>query len=130
MSKFTLQTQFHLLLVFFFFLFLLCTWDSIIIKIWILIPVFFIWKSLHMLQKARIKIVACAIYTNPFFLTLILWPLFFFKIKSCCDCCFPQQIRPLTAVKLCILQDYFYVRIVFNMNHKHQTLPTVYTVLA
>ena len=30
-------------------------------------PVFFIWKSLWVLQKAHIKIVARAIYTYPFF---------------------------------------------------------------
>ena len=54
------------------------------------------WKSLWVLQKARIKIVARAIHTYVFFYTYTL--LFCWKIKSCCDCYFPQQIRSQTTV--------------------------------
>ena len=79
-------------------------------------------------QKARIKIVACAIYTYLFFsytYTLLLcW-----EAKKCFDCCLLQQIRPLTTVPLCILQDYSSVRIVFNINLKRHTMPIVYTML-
>ena len=58
------------------------------------LPVFSIWKSLRVLQKARIKFVARAIYTYlSFSYTYTL--LFCWKIKSCCDRCFRQQIRPL-----------------------------------
>ena len=66
--------------------------------------VFAIRKSLWVLQKACIKIVARAIYTYLFFsytYTLI----FCWKIKSCCDHCFPQQIRPHTTVQRCIYYE-------------------------
>ena len=49
-------------------------------------------------KKARIKIVALAIYTFSCTYTLFCW-----KIKSCCDRCFPQQIRPLTNVEFYVL---------------------------
>ena len=55
--------------------------------------------------------------------------LFCCKIKSCCDPCFPHQVRPQTIFQLYILQDYSSVRIGFNMNHKYHTLPIVYTML-
>ena len=56
--------------------------------------VFSIWKSLRVLQKAHIKFVARAIYTYlSFSYTFTLR--FSWKITSCCDRCFPQQIRPL-----------------------------------
>ena len=53
----------------------------------------------------------------PYTYILICW-----KIKSCRGRCFSQQIRPLTTVQLCILQDYSNVRIVLNMNLKLHTL--------
>ena len=52
--------------------------------------------------------------------------LFCRKIKSCCDHCFPQQIRQQTIAELHILRDYSGVRIGFNMNNKHHRLPIVY----
>ena len=55
--------------------------------------------------------------------------LFCCKTKSCCNQCFPQQIRPQTIVELCILQNYSSVRIGFSVNNKHHTLPIVYTIL-
>ena len=62
-----------------------------------------IWKSLRVLQKACIKIVAHAIYTYLFF-SDIYTLLFCWKIKSCFDCCFPHQIRPQTTVQSYILR--------------------------
>ena len=62
----------------------------------IIITVFSIWKSLWVLQKAHIKIVARAIHTYLFF--LYIHSLFCWKIKSCCDRHFPQQIRSQTTV--------------------------------
>ena len=72
---------------------------------------------------------------GPWYLRL---PIFFsytctllscWKIKSCCNRCFPQQIRPQITVKLYILRDYSSVRIGFNMIRKCHTLPVVYTML-
>ena len=51
------------------------------------------------------------------------------KIKSYCDHCFPQQIRPQNTVQLYILQDYSSGRIDFNRNNKPHSLPIVYTML-
>ena len=70
---------------------------------WLWSPEFSIWKSLRMLLKTCIKIKAPAIYTYLFFKKNTL--LFCCKIKCCCDCCFPQHIRQITA-QLNILQDY------------------------
>ena len=78
--------------------------------------------------KARIKIVVGAIYTNLFFSYTYTF-LFCWKIKSCCDPCFPQQIRPQTPVQLYILQDYSSERIGFSMINKRQTVPIGYTML-
>ena len=58
--------------------------------------VFSIWKTLRVIEKACMKILACAIYTYLFFL-YIRTPLICWKIKSCCDHCFLQQIRPQTT---------------------------------
>ena len=58
--------------------------------------VFSIWKSLRVLQKAHIKIVAHAIYNYLFFSCRCILP-FCWKIKSCCDHYFTQQIRPQTT---------------------------------
>ena len=44
-------------------------------------------------------------------------------IKICCNCCFPQQIRPQITVQLYILQVYSNVRIGFNMISKCHLLP-------
>ena len=52
--------------------------------------------------------------------------LFSCRIKSCCDHCFPWEIRPLTTVPLYILQDYSGVRIGFNVISK--TTPTTYSI--
>ena len=46
-------------------------------------PVFSIWKSLQVLQKACIKVMARAIYTYLFF-SYTYTPLFCYKIKSSC----------------------------------------------
>ena len=51
------------------------------------------------------------------------------EVKKCFNGCFLLQIRPMTTVPLCILQNYSSVRIGFNMNHKHHTLPIVYNIL-
>ena len=93
-----------------------------------LVSVFSIWKSLWVLQKAHIKIVARAIYTCLFFFILTLsssaW-----KIKSCCHRCFSQQIRLQITVQLYILRGYSSVRIGFNMTNKHHKLPVVCNML-
>ena len=86
--------------------------------------VFCIWKSLRVLQKVGIKIVAHAICTYLFF-SYTCTLLFCWKMKSCFDRCFPQQIRPQTTVQSYILQDYSSVRIGFNMINKSHTLPIV-----
>ena len=90
------------------------------------VAVFFIWKSLWVLPKACIKIEASAIYTYLFFLNYALSSCW--KIKSFCDCCFPQQIQRQNTVQSYILQDYSSVRIGFNMINKCHTLLIVYTM--
>ena len=83
--------------------------------------VFSIWKSLRVLQKVCIKIVACAIYTCQIFsyaYTLLFW----WKMKSCCHRCFPQQVRPQTTFQWYVLWDYSSVKIGFNMINKRHTL--------
>ena len=94
-----------------------------------MISVFSIWKSLRLLQKARINVVARALYTYLFF---YIFPytcclIFWWKIKNCCDRCFPQQIRPETTVQWNVLRYYSSVSINFNMISKRHTLPIVYT---
>ena len=79
-------------------------------------------NSLFHSEKARIKIVACAIYTYQIFsctYTLLFWR----KIKICCDHCYIQYIRPQITVQQYILQDYSSLRIGFNMINKPHTLP-------
>ena len=44
------------------------------------------------------------------------------KMKSCCDHCFPQKIRPQITVQLYIARDYCLVRVGFNMINKRRTL--------
>ena len=51
------------------------------------------------------------------------------EIKSCFDCCFPQQIRPQTTVQWYKLWDYSSVRIGFNIINKCHTQPISYTML-
>ena len=51
------------------------------------------------------------------------------KMQSCCDYCFPLQIRPQNTIQLYLLRDYSSGRIDFNMNNKPHSLPTVYTML-
>ena len=83
-----------------------------------------------MSQKARIKIVARAIYTYLFLISYTYTLLFRWKIKkSCCDRCFPQQIRPHITVQLHILQVFSSVRIGFNMISQSLTLLVVYIML-
>ena len=53
--------------------------------------------------------------------------LFHWKI-SCCDRCFPQQIRPQITVQLYVLQDYSSVRTDFNIIYKCHTLPRIHQV--
>ena len=48
--------------------------------------------------------------------------------KSCCDSCFPLQIRPKTTVQWYILREYSFVWIGFNMINKCHKLCAVYTV--
>ena len=83
--------------------------------------VFSTWKSLWELQKARIKIVARAIYTYLFFLIHTL--LFFCdKITSFLIAAFLSKLdhRPLFNN---ILWNFSRGRIDFNMNNKCHTLP-------
>ena len=91
------------------------------------LSVFSIWKSLQVLQKAHMKIVACAIFTYSFtsytYTLLLCW-----KIKSCFNCCFPLWIRPQTTVQWYIW-DYSSVRIGFNFINKCHRQPIVYTML-
>ena len=54
---------------------------------------------------------------------------FCYKIKSCYDRCFLQQIRPQTTVQWYMLQKYSSLRIGFNITNKRHTLPVVYTLL-
>ena len=90
--------------------------------------VFSMWKSLQVLQKAHINIVACAIYTYLFF--SYTYTLFFcWKIKKIGDCCFPQQIRPQTSVQWYTLQVYSSVRVSFNRINNYCTLPIACTKL-
>ena len=72
-------------------------------------------------KKARIKILACAVHTYLCF-SYTYTVLFCWKIKSCCDRCFPQQIRPQTTVQLCILRGYSSVRVGFHMINKRHIL--------
>ena len=85
-------------------------------------------KSLHVLQKARIKIVTRAIYTYLLF-SYTYTLLFCWKTRSCCDNCFPQEIRPQTTIQWYLLQYYFSTRIGFIMIKKRHALPIVYTML-
>ena len=58
-------------------------------------------KNHWVLKKNCIKIMAHAIYTHLFFfLTYTL--LFCWKIKNCCNRCFPQQIRPPITVSILV----------------------------
>ena len=75
-----------------------------------------------MLQKACIKIVACAIYTYLFF-SYTYTILFCRKIKSCCDQFFSANLTADYSIVIYILPDYSSVRIGFNMNNKCLTLP-------
>ena len=56
--------------------------------------------------------------------------LFCGKIKSCCDCCFPQQIRPQTTIQLYTLRDYSKVGIGFQYKLKtsHTTACNIHHV--
>ena len=92
------------------------------------ISVFFIRKLLQGAQKARIKIVVLAIYTYLFF-SYSCTLLFYWKVKSCCDRCFPQQIRSKNNVQWYIIRAYSSLRIGFNMINKRHTLPIVYSML-
>ena len=69
----------------------------------------------------------CDLHLHIFF-SYIYTLLFCWKIKSCCDRCFPQQIGPQTTVQWYILRDYSSVRIGFNMINKCHTLPIVYRI--
>ena len=86
-------------------------------------------QSFHMKITAIVmKITAwCYLHLPVFSFTYTL--LVCGKINSCCDLCFPQQIRPLNTVQLFILQDYSSVRIGFSMNNKRLSFSVVYTML-
>ena len=89
------------------------------------LAVFSIWQSLQVLQKTCIEIVAHAIYIYLFF--YYTYTLFFcWIIKTCCDNCFPLQIRPQTTVQWYISRDYSSVRTGFNMINKRHILLIVY----
>ena len=92
--------------------------------------VFSIWKSLRLLQEARIKIVAHALYTNLFSIFFLIHAVFSSagKWKNYCDRCSTQQVRPQTTVQWYILQYYSSMSINFDMISKRHTLPIVYTV--
>ena len=64
-------------------------------------------KSLHVLQKARIKIVTRAIYTYLLF-SYTYTLLFCWKTRSCCDNCFPQEITTdhYSMISITILFQY------------------------
>ena len=84
-------------------------------------PVFSTWKSARVLEKASIKIMARAIYTYWFF--PYTYTVFFcWKIKSCHDRCFAQQIGPQTIVQLISV-------IGFKIINKRHILSIVYTML-
>ena len=93
----------------------------------LMVSVFSIWKSLQVLRKAHIKIVAHAVFTY-LFLTYVYTLLFCWKIKSCCDCCFPQQIIPQNTIQSYMLWDYPRVMIGVNINKCH-TLPVAKSCL-
>ena len=107
------------------FFFVLKTMTSVVAT---LINIFSIWKTLRVLQKTHIKVVAGAIYTYLFFFLYIQSPLPL-ENKKLFNLFFPQQIRAQTTLQWYILQDYSNVRIVFNMIKKRHTLPIVYTML-
>ena len=92
------------------------------------IPSIFYMKTTATATKTSIKIVVRAISTYLLFsFTYII--LFCGKMKSCCDRCFPQQIRPQTTVQLYTLRDYSSERIGFSLNNKYHTVPIVCTTL-
>ena len=72
---------------------------------------------------------SCSVLFTLAYFFLIWTLLFCWKIKSCYDHCFPQQIRPETTVQWYILRYYSSVRTVFNMINKRHTLSTVCTIL-
>ena len=74
---------------------------------------FSISKSLQVLKKTPIKIVAHAIYTYPFFYIYIHSPLML--KKSCCDFCFPQESKSQTGHCSMIYMTRGSVRIGFNV---------------
>ena len=78
--------------------------------------VFSIWKSLQVLQKARIKSITRAIYTYLIF--SYTYTLLFCWKMSCCDSCFSQEIRPQTTAQLYIFWNYSSLKIGFNMINK------------
>ena len=73
----------------------------------------------------------CMLFTLTYFYFTLTHKdhLFCWKIKSCCDCCFPQQIRPQIYIHLYILQVYSSVSTSFNMINKCHTVLVVYTML-
>ena len=65
----------------------------------------------------------CYLYF-PIFYTKSL--LFYWKIKTGCYRCFPQQIRQQVTVQWYILRNYSSVKVLFNMINKHHTLRIVF----
>ena len=73
----------------------------------------------------------CNLHLHIFF-SYIYTLLFCWKIKSCCDRCFPQQITPQITVQLYIY-TYIYIyiysaRIDFNMINNRHTRDTSYSI--
>ena len=96
----------------------------ILVIITSIFPVFSIWKSMLVLQKACTMIVAHVIYTYIYFsytyTLFVCW-----EIKCYCHRWFPQQIRPKITAQSYISWGYSSVRIGFNMINNHYTLPIV-----
>ena len=80
--------------------------------------VFSIWKSLSVTKSSHQNCGPC--YLNLPILSYTYTLLFCWENKVVAIAV--SQIRPLTTVQLCILQDYSSGRIVLNMNHKRHTL--------
>ena len=82
--------------------------------------------SIQVLKKAPSRLRLVLFTLTYFFIYIYTYTLLFCsKIKHCCDCCFPQQIRPQVTVQLNILQDCSIERTGFNMINKHHILPII-----
>ena len=99
------------------------------------LTVFSIWKSMQVLQKARIKIVACAIYIYLFFSFTYTF-LFCCKIKTSCAPLHKLHARLQRARKRCYAYTKFhaqywfiYVKIIWICQFANTVLGWFYLVL-